>query len=347
MCSSDLDVSGANFYDGFNAIVIQPDGKIVVGGQEQNGDPNSVIARFNSDGSLDSTFGSGGIVITDISGLNTSDFVGALTLQPDGKIIAVGRAFNSGWTLDSTIERFNSDGSLDSTFGTGGIVITDISGVNVDETADGVAYRASDNRIVMVGSVQNSCYSHAAITMFTSAGSLDTTFNSTGIVIQDVENAASGNAVAFQTDGKIVIAGSAYDQVSFNSDSFLARYTTTGALDSTFNTTGIVTTSSSLGTSTDDEAQSMVIQPDNKIVICGRLYVNNGNDDDFLLARYTTTGSLDPTFNHGVPVTTDILNSSADQALSVALQPNGKIIVSGITTNISGDNDFALARYWQ
>jgi len=211
-----------------------------------------------------------------------------------------------------------------------------------------VAYRASDNRIVTVGTVQNGGYSHAAITMFTSTGSLDTTFNSTGIVIQDVENAASGNAVAFQADGKIVIAGSAYDQVQFNNDSFLARYSTTGTLDSTFNASGIVTTSSSLGTAIDDEAKSMVIQPDNKIVICGRLYANNGNDDDFLLARYTTTGSLDPTFNHGVPVTTDIFNPFVDQALSVALQPDGKIIVAGTTANSSNsDVDFALARYWQ
>jgi uncharacterized delta-60 repeat protein len=139
-------------------------------------------------------------------------------------------------------------------------------------------------------------------------------------------------AVAIQSDGKIVAAGSSFNGA--NNDVALVRYHTDGSLDTTFNTTGTVTTA--IGSSYD-EANAVAIQSDGKIVAAG--FSSNGVDDDFALVRYHTDGSLDTTFNTTGTVTTPI-GSSYDEAIAVVIQSDGKIVAArptiGVTTHDRG-----------
>ncbi len=292
-----------------NAVVLQSDGKIIAVGQASF--IAFALARYNSDGSLDSTFGTGGLVTTDFGG---TDIAEAAILQPDGKIIAVGRASN-----DFALARYTSDGSLDSTFGTGGLVTTDLGGTDI---AEAVALQP-DGKIIAVGRAGNDF----ALVRYTSDGSLDSTFGTGGIVTTDFGGGTDiANAAVLQPDGKIIAVGMS------GSDFALARYNSNGSLDSAFGTGGLVTTD--FGGA--DSANGVALQPDGKIIAVGRA------SSDFALARYNSDGSLDSTFGTGGLVTTEF--GGTDFANGVALQPDGKIIAVGRTG--SGINtDFGLARY--
>ena len=176
----------------------------------------------------------------------------------------------------------------------------------------------------------------ASVTTPTS-GSLDTTFNTTGKVTTAIGAINdSALAVAIQSDGKIVAAGYSYNGANY--DFALVRYNTDGSLDTTFNTTGKVTTA--IGAS-NDSAYVIAIQSDGKIVAAG--YSDNGANYDFALVRYNTDGSLDTTFNTTGKVTTAI-GASNDYAYAVAIQSDGKIVAAGYSYNGAND-DFALVRY--
>ena len=144
------------------------------------------------------------------------------------------------------------------------------------------------------------------------------------------------NAVALQPDGKIVVAGNCYNGA--NEDFCLARYLPSGALDTSFNTTGKLMTP--IGSSSDI-ANALALQPDGKIVVAG--YCSNDGNNDFCLARYLPSGALDTSFNATGTVITPI-GLSYDYANAVALQPDGKIVVAGYCSN-GTNSDFCLARY--
>src|SRR6266571_241068 len=169
-------------------------------------------------------------------------------------------------------------------------------------------------------------------------GDLDPTFGSGGKVTTPIGTSSDQPfAVAVQSDGKIVAAGESFNGSNF--DFALARYTTAGDLDTTFNGTGKVITP--IGSSYD-RACAVALQSDGKIVVAGSSY-NSSSDYDFALARYTTAGALDTTFGSGGKVITPI-GSSYDYAQALALQSDGKIVAVGWSYN--GSNfDFALARY--
>lgn len=310
------------------AVAIQADGKIVVAGAS-NGD--FALARYNISGTLDTTFGTGGKVTTDFSGL---DHANAVAIQADGKIIAAGQGFNSSSGPDFALARYLSDGTLDTTFGSGGKVTTAFS--NDPDEAFAIAIQ-TDGKIVVAGTSNASAATQFdfALARYNGDGTLDTTFGSGGKVTTDFEGGCFciraddlAFAVSIQPDGKIVAAGRSDTN---NFDFALARYNTNGALDTTFGSGGRVTTDFSLGST--DFAQAVVIQGDGRIVAAG---TSNG---DFALVRYNSNGTLDTGFGSGGKVSTDF-SGGFDQANAVALQVDGKIIAAGF----AGD-DFALARY--
>lgn len=141
------------------------------------------------------------------------------------------------------------------------------------------------------------------------------------------------SAMAFQTDGKIVVAGTTKTY-----DFMLAGYTMNGHRDTSFGSNGKVLTD--FGAT--EVATAVAIQPDGEIVVAG--YSNASGNNDFALARYTTSGTLDPTFGTGGKVLTDFGSSSEDTADALAIQPNGEIVVAG-SSDAGGSPDFALARY--
>ena len=320
------------------AIAVQPDGKIVAAGIVFTPDSNRdfAVARYNTDGSLDSTFGSGGRVTTDFFG--NKDGAVAVAFQSDGKIVVAGHAFDApGNLILLALARYNSNGSLDTSFGSGGKVT---GGRSMAESM----LVQPDNKILVgghiigVGLANNEEFE---LVRFNPGGTLDESFGSGGEVTSDFSDRQDNIlALALQPDGRILAAGVA-DRFAVTADFALARYKPNGKIDKSFGTGGKLTTNFNL----DNEAAfAVAVQPDGKIIAVGRTHMVGGSFD-FAIARYNSDGTLDSTFDSGGKVTTDF-SEGYDQADGVALQPNGKIIVSGWTQNgMSGRFDFGLARY--
>ena len=264
-------------------------------------------------GILDPTFGTDGVTVTNYG--NYARF-NDVALQDDGKIVAVGTTEVSS-DDNFALARYTITGTLDSTFGTNGITITKIGG---NDIAYALALQ-TDGKIVVAGRSDD----RFALARYTITGTLDSDFGTGGIVTTPFSNGASGNDVAIQPDGNIVVAGSS------NNNFALARYTITGTLDNTFGAGGVITTD--LGG--NDVAYGLALQPDGNIVVAGR---TSGANYDFALARYTITGTLDSDFGTNGITTTGFRGN--DTAYGLVLQPDGKIVAVGQTRN-----NFALARY--
>jgi len=329
-----------------SSVVIQPDGKIVVAGGAFPlftfpGDFK--VVRYNPNGSLDRSFGSGGIVTTTFP---EGSYAFDVALQPDGKIIAAGTVFvdfNPGDISDTdfALARYNSDGSLDTTFGNGGTMMTDFFG-NEDDVFSVLIQ--PDGKIVAVGSANNpATYYDFAAARYLSNGTIDTTFGVAGKVSTDFgdQNFDRARSAALQSDGRIVAAGFAISQNGVVQNFAVARYTSNGILDTTFSGDG--KTQIDFGNCCQS-AMKVLLQSDGKIVIVGG---SNGesSEDDFLLARLSSRGSLDATFGVGGKVRTSFgdLNGGANGA---ALQSDGKIVAVGFQATFSNQwSNFALARY--
>ena len=309
------------------SAVIQSDGKIVVDGASNGG---FAVVRYNSDGSLDTSFGPTGKITFSIG---NNDSAQSVALQSDGKIVAAGYTLGP-FAYDFAVLRYNSNGSPDISFNFGGVVTTDIG--SSDDLGQSVAIQ-SDGKIVVAGYSHGHSDYDVAVVRYDSDGSLDTSFNGTGKVTTPIGSSDDfGESVAVQSDGKIVVAGYIYN--GSNYDIAVVRYNGDGSLDTSFNGTGKVTTP--VGNS-DDVGHSVAIQSDGKIVVAG--LSNNGSDDDVVVVRYNSDGSLDTSFNGTGKVTTPIGNSD-DVGHSVAIQSDGKIVVAGSSDNGS-DDDVALIRY--
>ena len=313
-----------------NALALQPDGKIVVAGYCSNdGNNDFCLARYLPSGALDTSFNATGTVITPI-GLSY-DYANAVALQPDGKIVVAGYCSN-GTNSDFCLARYLPNGALDTSFNTTGKVITPFG--SGDDYARAVALQP-DGKIVVAGDCYNGTYDFC-LARFLPSGALDTNFNTTGTVITPVGSGSdTAYAVALQPDGKIVVTGVCFGSTNF--DFCLARYLPSGALDTSFNTTGTVITS--VGSSFDT-AYGVALQPDGKIVVAGFCLTPISH---FCLARYLPSGTLDTSFNTTGKVITSI-GSGDDFARAVALRPDGKIVVAGGCSD-GTNNDFCLARY--
>jgi uncharacterized delta-60 repeat protein len=384
----------ANF-DVANALAIQADGKIVVVGRAASlSVSEAALARYDPDGTLDASFGSGGLVTTpvgtgvsewldvamqadggivtagvaftsgsynftvarylpsgmldasfDTDGVATTPFppgaatIGGLVIQADGKIVVAGQLF-VGAGRDFALMRYTPNGMLDPGFGTGGIVTTSFPGSG-DEEALSVAIQA-DGKIVAAGRADSATrFAEFALARYNANGSLDATFGSGGRVVTDFATSADiANDVVILADGKILAVGQTYrSAVGF--DFALARYNPDGSPDTGFGTSGLV--ASNVGSPTDI-AYAVAIQPDGKPVVAGRFGFGS-TTDDFVLARYNQDGRLDGGFGTLGVVTTDFASRS-DEGHDVALQSDGRIVVAGVA-NFGGSTgpDFAVARY--
>lgn len=315
-----------------NAMVLQPDGKIVVAGRTRPGAVrfDFALARYNADGSLDTTFGGGdGTVITSLSALASDDEALALALQPNGKIIAVGSMRNTGGGLiASGVIRYNADGTLDSTFGNGGIAI-------VDRAVDKAVALQTDGKIVIGGGGGSSQLADYQITRLLPNGSPDPTFGVGGHVTIDF--AGSGDGVwglAIQSDGKIVAGGQT--RLLGDDDNFaVARLNPDGGLDTGFGSGGKVATDFDGST---DVGYAVTLQSDGRIIVAGQARTGT-NEWAFGLVRYRIDGSIDTGFGNNGRVRTDV--GIVDVAFAVKVQPNGKIVAAGLI----GPGGFAVTRY--
>ncbi len=313
------------------AAMVQPNGRIVVAGGYGDGG-NFALARFDTDGSLDASFGTGGWVMTHF-GSGTGTGVGALARQPDGKVVAAGGASN-GTDTDFALARYNANGSLDTSFGTGGKVTTAISPGS--DAASALALQP-DGKLIVAGSDSSRDF---ALARYNPNGSLDTSFGTGGKVTTPIGSGDDqARDIALQADGKLVAVGYSSDEGgAFTMDFALVRYAADGSLDTSFGGTGKVRTN--LGPAYDD-AFALVLQPDSKLVAAG--YSDTGSEGDFALARYKANGSLDTSFGTDGKVTTSLYPGSG-VAFALARQPDGKLVAAGYSSYTSR-GDFALVQY--
>ena len=312
-----------NSTDWLSRVAVQPDGKIVTAGVSFPGNKYA-LARYNPDGTLDVTFGIGGKVTTVLPG-NVQGGADGLLLLPDGKIMISGSIdLPSSYDTSFALLRYNSDGSLDTTFGNGGVVTTNVG------PDDDQAYRLalqSDGKIVAAGrrgihfNPTEQRKGHVGLARYNPDGSLDTSFGNGGKVDTDFGQGLESYALAviIQPDGRIVIAGeSSYEFL-------VARYNSNGTLDTTFSGDGfaLVNFSSSWG-----HGRDAVLQPDGKIILVGIAEVNSPYDS-FALARVNPDGSFDQSFGNGGKV---IMVNQGDLE-AVVLQNDGKLIALGTSSN--------------
>lgn len=267
------------------AVAVQSDGKIIAAGASGLGQGpygDFQLVRYETDGSLDPTFGAGGVVTTDSGGAN--DNVSGMIVQPDGKILIGGLSDDAGTGEDSALVRYDADGSLDSDFGSGGMV--QISHSPSHDHVEDVALQP-DGKIVTAGMYYDLLTAqpqHIVLTRHHPDGTLDASFGDGGIVktIYDVQNQDAALAVALQEDGKIVVAGQTGSPGPF--DFIVLRYDTNGDLDAGFGSAGVVVTDFG----GNETARSLFIQPDQKIVVGG--YANGGSLG-IRIARYEANGT--------------------------------------------------------
>jgi uncharacterized delta-60 repeat protein len=326
-------------FDAALGLAIQPDGKIVVVGfTSVAGQDDFALARFDSDGAPDATFGAGGKVSTDFAG--SGDRAHDVAVQADGKLVVSGyasAASGSRVDADFAVARYEADGALDATFGTGGKVRTDVAGLA--DFAQGLAIQG-DGKIVLVGraGVDGGADPDFGIVRYAADGSPDLAFGLGGIVRTDfgLGNWEEATDVALQADGKVVLAGRVRIGAAFQLA--LARFDAQGAPDGAFGAAGLATAAFS---TQDDVARSIAVQGDGKIVVAGQS-ANRSANPDFAVARFRADGTLDPSFASAGEVTVDFFGS-IDGAECVAVQPDGMIVVGGFARN-AGATGFALAR---
>ncbi len=324
------------------SMVIQSDGKIVVAGLSASGDYDFALARYDTDGSLDTNFGSSGKVITDISASGYPDAGYAMALDGSGNLVVAGYVNTASNGLDFALARYTSGGSLDTTFNSDGIVTTDFSSASAD-VGNAVAI-GSDGTIVVAGRRGNNSAADFAIARYTSTGSLDMSFNDDGLVTTAIGSGLDEvYGVAIQSDGKIVVVGTSDSGTSpnVNYDIALVRYNTDGSLDTLFGGgDGIVLWH---GDVSQDEGYAVTILGTGEILVAGYAAMSTGGQD-FALLRFTSAGVLDTGFGDGDGMVTTPVGGSHDIGQSIALQSDGKILVGGRSYNGS-NNDFALVRY--
>jgi uncharacterized delta-60 repeat protein len=313
------------------SVAVQDDGKILVGGTTGS---DFALVRYNPDGTLDTSFNSTGSVITDLANLSL-DTGYSITIQDDGKIL-LGGTSGSNFAL----VRYNNDGTLDTTFNSTGIVSINPSPTMVGfyGSGSGVAQSVvvqADGKILLGGtSRDNYGNSHFSLVRLNVNGTLDTSFDSDGIV--NAGNASKGYSISIQADGKILLGGTSI--VGFESNTLgLVRFNIDGSLDTSFDVDGMVV--SNINYWGFESGNSVALQTDHKILLAGSYYDYESGANGFIISRFNDNGSLDTSFNGTGKVYSQL--SFSGTCYSVIVQADGKILLGGT----SGE-DFALIRYY-
>ena len=306
------------------AITVQNDGKIiVVGNYDNNYYTDPAIARFNEDGTIDTTFGNQGLIQFDLSA-QFDDF-NDVVVQPDGKILVVGSSFKFG-SDDFLLVRFLEDGTLDESFGDDGFVYTDF-----DETED-VIYSVllqKDKKILVSG------YSGYGSTYFAAArylenGLLDPTFSIDGkVTMSSGSRVDKSYGMTFQSDSSFVLAGThhagAIDEYMF------VRIDKNGSLDNTFGAGGMIYLPT---LNAADKITDVIVQADDKIVACG------SRNNEAVFVRLTKNGTTDDTFgDNGILM---LPEEDGTNILNALLMNSENTIIAAGSTDQDDYSDFLL-----
>jgi uncharacterized delta-60 repeat protein len=299
-----------------NAVAIQSDGKIVLAGFDLStpGDADFAVVRLQEDGSLDTSFSGDGVAETDFGGHD--DLGRALALRSDGGIVVAGTSDQLSQddvpSRDFAVAQYLPDGTLDSSFSGDGKRTLDIG----SDELKAVAVDPSD-RIAVAGAASHDF----TLVRFEPEGSLDSGFSGDGKAFVEFPHASEALGLTLQDDGRLVATGLAVRELG--SKLAVARFDDDGTLDQSFSGDGKASTDQA------DAGEDVAIQPDGGIVVAGQS-ARGSYDRDFAVARYLPDGSLDPSFSSDGVATTRF--SLRAEASSLALQPDGRIIVGGNLT---------------
>jgi uncharacterized delta-60 repeat protein len=327
--------------DEARAVLVEPDGKIVVGGYTDASGTNKdfLVARYRVDGTLDTSFGDGGKTITDIG--HGTDQVYTLARQADGKIVAGGSAaFPQTTGQDFALIRYESDGSQDPSFGIGGVVTTAINSFGSNELIYSIVLQpvGDETRIVAVGGEGTFIAAR-----YTANGQLDPSFGDGGKIRALFESViGSAESVTLTADNEIVIAGHIGHEFS------LVQLNADGELDTAFGHEGKVTTP--VSPTNWDEATAVVRQPDGKLLVGGWVYDGDSTNGNFVVLRYRADGSEDSTFGVAGRAITPVApggRHAAGRALALQVDervPTVRVLQAGEATDAT--YKFGLVRYW-
>jgi uncharacterized delta-60 repeat protein len=326
-----------SFHCSGEAVAVQADGKIVVCGECNDTSTTNpldgyfTIIRYNSNGSLDNTFGTGGIVTIQLPVYYPEVTAPDLVIQSDGNIVIAGQAEIVQNDSNMLFMRLTSTGALDNTFGTGGISVIHTP---IQASVATAMHLLSDGRITVCGFADYNSFNRPILTQINPNGSVDTNFGSAGFIAPNYGFSSGFFGLSVQPDGKIL--GCGFSQ----NGGIIARLYDDGLADLTFGQNGILEINMNGNFSTLFE--DILMQTDGKIVAAG------WGDVGWALVRCDANGLLDPFFGNGGLVETIFpVNSPFTFASSVNLQSDGKIVVSGTTISINSNSPetFAVARY--
>ena len=305
------------------AVATDSQDRVLVGGTDGN---DFVVARYTQQGTLDPSFGTGGVTTTNIG---SSAYILSMAVDPQGRIVVGGYA-NTGAV--SALARYTDNGQLDPNFGTGGKVLTPMGPSGMSQFSS-IAIDPQ-GRIVAAGYAYSGSDIGLALARYTDSGALDSTFGTGGKVLPTpVTVDDTGTSVAIDPQGRIVVAG--HSGPFPQEDWAIWRFTDGGSPDSSFNGSGRATVSLSSGT---DVANAVAIDAEGRILEAGSAY--NGSNDDFALVRWTPAGTLDPSFGTAGKVMTGFGASSIDDAFAMVLDARQRPVLAGYA-----GGDFGLARY--
>jgi uncharacterized delta-60 repeat protein len=305
---------------------------LAIGTSDQSGSYEHAILQFDSSGSLNPSFGNGGIEYN--LPLGSSSTLSAAVIDSDENLVATG--VTSGFNAGVLLSKYGQDGIPLNSFGTSGSISHDLGLI---EATTELALQ-SDGKIVLAGSQAVSGNPEdALVCRLNIDGSLDDSFNSTGWINLGLSpNIDRATDISIDGDGRILVVGFTANQSETGFEMFVVRLLSNGNYDNTFGTNGVL--QFDIGTG-DDYAVSLILQPDGKAIIGGSS--NDGNDDNFCIIRINEDGSLDPTFgNNGVVITE--VGEGYDAIADMELQADGKLVVGG-SAAVGANNDIALARY--
>ena len=322
------------FEDRIQAVVVQPDGKILGAGWITDGTTATImLQRLLPDGSPDPSFGSGGVVYTSaVDGVHYAYSVG---VQSTGHVVVAGLSYDLSFDANVVLVRYMPNGSPDGSFGTGGLLLTDLGGGPGFQAAYAMRIM-NDDRIVITGQDDENGMTCAR---FSPAGVPDATYGSNGVAITGVI-ASTGLCMDLLPDGSVVAGGYALP-VGYP-DWMLARFDPNGTLDPGFGIGGIAT----FDIGSDNESMKGVsVLSDGRIAACGYRGFN-GQDDEPAVALFNSDGSPDLNFGVNGVLVFPFTAPQWGQATAIIAGPDDKLLLAGFRVQPGGvaNNDFFLCR---
>ncbi|NLR58820.1 T9SS type A sorting domain-containing protein [Chitinophaga polysaccharea] len=314
--------SSLNFI--YRDIVLLSNSKILLGGDDAAN--NHSLFRLNSNGTPDSTFGNNGYVSASAGG---QGYYVAMSLQPDGKIITMGTIITGAGNVIAIV-RFMANGTVDSSFGINGRVATYIG--NYGATPGAITVQPDGKILVGTQAYKNQQISAFACLRYLPVGSLDTTFNHTGIAWGTTGFLTYVKTMALQPDGKIILGG------AINGNLVLQRLDSNGIADSSFGNNSIASADTCV-------ASCMALRNNGSIVIGG---YTTANKEDWAVMQFKPGGTLDSSFGQYGKIFTEV-GPGNDRMYDIALQADGKVVACGTycktATSSGAQVDAAIVRY--